>query len=363
MASTYSNLKIQLMATGENSGTWGNVTNTNLGTALEQAITGSVDVTVNSDTTLSLTDTNAAQNARALRLNLTGSGSANLTVPAIQKLYLINNATLGTVTVKNATGATIAVPTTKTMWVFSTGTGVVDAVTHLTSLTLGSALPIASGGTGSTSTTYANLQTNVTGTLPIANGGTGSTSTTYANLQSNVSGTLPSANGGTGLTSPGTAGNVLTSNGSAWTSAAAAAFDAGTRLIFAQTSAPTGWTKDTTNYNNHALRVVTGAASTGGSVDFTTAFASQAVSGTVGTSGATTLSTSQIPSHAHGYVVYGGGEGQTNQAVRGPDQFPATGSTNNEGGGGSHTHSGGTFTGTAINLAVKYLDVITATKN
>ena len=52
MASTYSNLKIQLMATGENSGTWGNVTNTNLGTALEQAITGSADVAVNADTSI-----------------------------------------------------------------------------------------------------------------------------------------------------------------------------------------------------------------------------------------------------------------------------------------------------------------------
>lgn len=169
--------------------------------------------------------------------------------------------------------------------------------------------------------------------------------------------------GGTGLTSPGTAGNVLTSNGSAWVSQAAAAFDAGTRMMFAQTSAPTGWTKDTTNYNNHALRVVTGAASTGGSVDFTTAFASQAVSGTVGTSGATTLSTSQIPSHAHGVVSYSGGCNLSNQPGRGNDYAPVTGSTNNEGGGGSHTHSGGTFTGTAINLAVKYLDVITATKN
>jgi len=201
MASTYSNLKIQLMATGENSGTWGNVTNDNLGVAIEQAITGSVDVTVSSNTTLTLTDTNAAQNARALRLNLGGSGGFDLTVPAIQKLYLINNASLGAVVVKNASGSTVTVPTAKTMWVFSTGTGVVDAVTHLSSLTLGSALPIASGGTGSTSTTYANLQTNVTGTLPIANGGTGSTSTTYANLQSNVSGTLPIANGGTGSTS------------------------------------------------------------------------------------------------------------------------------------------------------------------
>jgi len=201
MASTYSNLKIQLMATGENSGTWGNVTNDNLGIAIEQAITGSVDVTVSSDTTLTLTDTNAAQNARALRLNIGGSGGFNLTVPSIQKLYLVNNGTLGAVVVKNASGSTVTVPTAKTMWVFSTGTGVVDAVTHLTSLTLGSALPIASGGTGSTSTTYANLQSNVSGTLPIANGGTGTTSTTFANLQSNVSGTLPIANGGTGSTS------------------------------------------------------------------------------------------------------------------------------------------------------------------
>jgi hypothetical protein len=194
MASTYSNLKIQLMATGENSGTWGNVTNTNLGTALEQAITGSVDVTVSSNVTLSLTDTNAAQDARALRLNIGGSGGFNLTVPNIQKLYLVNNATLAAVVVKNASGSTVTVPTAKTMWVYSTGSGVVDAVTYLSSLTLGSALPIASGGTGSTSTTYANLQSNVSGTLPIANGGTGSTSTTYANLQTNVTGILPNAN-------------------------------------------------------------------------------------------------------------------------------------------------------------------------
>ena len=109
MASTYSNLKIQLMATGENSGTWGNVTNDNLGIAIEQAITGSVDVTVSSDTTLSLTDTNAAQNARALRLNIGGSGGFNLTVPSIQKLYLVNNGTLGAVVVKNASGSTVTV--------------------------------------------------------------------------------------------------------------------------------------------------------------------------------------------------------------------------------------------------------------
>ena len=227
MASTYSSLKIQLMGTGENSGTWGNVTNVNLGTALEEAIVGSADVTFASGTvTLTLTDVNSSQTARNLRLNLTGTsgGAQNLIVPAIEKVYIVNNGCADAITVKNSSGTGIAVPAGKTMWVYNNGTNVVDVSTHLTSLTLGTALPIASGGTGTNSTTYANLQSNVSGILPIgnggtgsntgvnlqttvsgilptANGGTGTNSTTYANLQSNVSGILPTANGGTGANS------------------------------------------------------------------------------------------------------------------------------------------------------------------
>jgi hypothetical protein len=209
MASTYSTLKIELIGTGEQSGTWGTTTNTNLGTAIEEAIVGSADVAFSSaDVTLTLTDVNTTQAARHVRLNLTGTsgGARNLILGSgcqIDKPYLINNGLADTVTVKNTTGTGIAVPAGKTMWVYNNGTNVVDAVTHLTSLTLGSALPIASGGTGSTSTTFVNLTTNVTGTLPIANGGTGSTSTTFVNLTTNVTGTLPVANGGTGITSFG----------------------------------------------------------------------------------------------------------------------------------------------------------------
>ena len=177
MASTYSNLKIQLMATGENSGTWGNVTNDNLGVALEEAIVGSEDVTfASANVTLTLTNTNASQTARNLRLNLTGTtgGARDLIVPAIEKVYIVNNGCADTVTIK-VTGQTgIAVPAGKTLFVYNNGTDCVNAITHLTSLTLATALPIASGGTGSTSTTYANLQSNVSGVLPIANGGTGS---------------------------------------------------------------------------------------------------------------------------------------------------------------------------------------------
>jgi hypothetical protein len=105
------------------------------------------------------------------------------------------------------TGFTLTLPTVRGgtgLASFTSGGAVYASSTS--ALTTGT-LPIASGGTGSTSTTYVNLASNVTGTLPIANGGTGSTSTTYVNLASNVTGTLPVANGGTGLTA-GTSGGV-----------------------------------------------------------------------------------------------------------------------------------------------------------
>ena len=210
MASTYSNLKIQLMTTGENSGTWGNVTNVNLGTALEEAIVGSADVTFSSGSvTLTLTDSNATQTARNMRLNLTGTsgGAQNLIVPAIEKIYVVNNGCADAITVKNSTGTGIAVPAGKTMWVYNNGTNVVDVVTYLSSLTLGSALPIASGGTGSTSTTYCNAQANITGTLPVANGGTGTTTSTgTGNVVLSASPTLT----GTPLTPTAAAGTNTT---------------------------------------------------------------------------------------------------------------------------------------------------------
>lgn len=180
MASTYSDLKIELIGTGEQSGTWGTTTNTNLGTALGEAITGSADVSFSSaDVTVTLTDTNNAQTARNLRLNLTGtSGGARQLILGsgcqIEKLYLINNGLADAVTVKNTSGTGIAVPAGKSMFVYNNGTNVVDATTHLSSLTLGSALPVSSGGTGVTSSTgstavvLSNSPTLVTPVLGVA---------------------------------------------------------------------------------------------------------------------------------------------------------------------------------------------------
>ena len=163
MASTYSNLKIQLMATGENSTTWGDVTNVNLGTALEEAIVGSADVTfASANVTLSLSNTNTTQTARNMRLRCTGTtggSTRNLVVPSIEKPYIVQNDCADSIVVKTSAGNGITVPAGKTMWVYNNGTDVVDATTHLTSLTLATALPVLSGGTGSN--TASGARTNL----------------------------------------------------------------------------------------------------------------------------------------------------------------------------------------------------------
>jgi hypothetical protein len=279
MPTTYSaNLGIELIGTGEQSGTWGVTTNSNLGTLLEQSIAGYVTQAVTDGSPTVLTIPNGATGvARNMYLELTGALTAArvVEVPTNKKLYFIFNNTTGafTITFANAGGGTtFAIPQGEKRIIYSDGTNIRESVT-----------------------------------LP----------------------TVP------------------------------AAFASGTAMLFVQTSAPTGWTKSTT-HDNKALRIVSGAASTGGSVAFTTAFTSQAVAGTVGS---TVLTTSQIPSHSHTTLsdvanCDGGGLGVIT-SISGTSGS-RSGVTAVEGGGLGHTH---TFTGTAINLAVSYVDVIIATKD
>lgn len=202
MPSTYSNLKIQLMATGENSTTWGTVTNTNLGTAIEEAIVGSADVVFASgNVTLTLSDTNGTQPARNMRLNLTGTtggATRNLVVPSIEKPYIVNNGCADSVVVKTAAGTGVTVPPGKTMWVYSDGTNVVDVATHLTDLTLSTPLAVASGGLGNNTgsgaaLTNLNASSISSGTLALARGGTGASTNSAARVN-----LLPSYTGNAG---------------------------------------------------------------------------------------------------------------------------------------------------------------------
>jgi hypothetical protein len=195
MASTYSSLKIELIGTGEQEGIWGNTTNVNLGTAIEQAITGSGDVTfASADVTLTLTNSNAAQVARNLRLVCVGvsDGARQLIVPAIEKQYIIQNDLADTVTIKPPGGATgIAVPAGKTMTVFNNGTNIVEVNTYATNFTIGGTFS-AAGNLSALNISTANVTATgagaFTGNVSAANFSTAGNSAVTGN--SNVGGIL-----------------------------------------------------------------------------------------------------------------------------------------------------------------------------
>jgi hypothetical protein len=338
MPSSFStDLRIELIQTGEQSGTWGTTTNTNLGTIIEDAISGMAAITTIISPYTLTTVNGAADQARCAALQLATTTGANfiVVVPTVTKLYVVKNVdTTYSVTVKTASGSGVVVPVGRTALLRCDGVNVVEQLDYIAGgLTLGTSLGVSSGGTGRATLTANNVVL-----------GNGASAVNFV--------------------APGVAGSVLQSDGTTWTSAAAPGLPSGTRLLFQQTAAPTGWTKVTT-FNDVALRVVSGAASSGGSVAFSTAFVNQSVGGSVGN---TTLTTSQMPSHTHDSQWWRVGTAKNNTGTRqtGPQntlslsEVVLNQTINNTGDSGSHSHG---FTGTAINLAVQYVDVIIASKD
>ena len=218
--STYSNLKIEEITLGDSG--WGTSTTNNLlaiQQALQSATLATGDFTSNV-ATLPWTNTSATTNTpRAMVLNitatLTGAGTVNLPAITGGKAYLvINNSSGGYAVTVKVTGLTgVSVPNGKAMWLWNNGTDVVDGVNYVSSLALGAALPLTSGGTGQTTANaafnaLAPAQTTASGKYLKSDG----TNTAWDQIDistADITGVLPLANGGTGQSTATAAFNAL----------------------------------------------------------------------------------------------------------------------------------------------------------
>jgi hypothetical protein len=323
MASTYSDrLKLELQGTGENAGTWGDKTNNNLD-VLDAFAAGYLSKNIGGSANVTLTTANASSTAESSNkvIELTGTLTGDVTVfiPAKENNYFIYNNTAGSFTVNVA----------------ATGHGANSAT-------------IAQGAKTLVYCTSDNVEELFGDDINV----TGNVSASY-----------------------------FIGDGSSLTNIEP--FTAGTLMLFQQTTAPTGWTKQTT-HDNKALRVVTGTASSGGSNTFSGVFnTAVAVSGTsnnstVTISGSTaghTLSLSEIPSHRHlegGHVEFGTGDSESaGTRNEGNNSGARRFYTDYQGGGGSHSHSAGTLAGdnhshtytSDLELNVQYVDLIIAAKD
>jgi len=322
MASTYSDrLKLELQGTGENAGTWGDKTNNNLG-VLDAFAGGYLSKSVAGSADVTLTTANASATAESSNkvIELTGTLTGNITVfiPAKENNYFIYNNTAGSYTVS-----------------------------------------IAPTGHTANNTVIAQ----------------GAKTLVYckSNRVEDLFGDDLKVTGSVTATSFVGSGASLTGID---------AFPAGTSMLFQQTAAPTGWTKQTT-HNNKSLRIVSGSAGTGGSNTFTAAFnTNQTVSGTTG--GTAVTITGSTAGHSLTQAELPDVTLATTQKCKTEDKGPLNRGSSSGGGAGyetidvplggsdsAHTHAAGTLAGGShthsfsdtFNLNVQYVDFIIANKD
>jgi microcystin-dependent protein len=324
MASSYSpSLKIELIGNGDQSGTWGTTTNNNLGTILEQAITG-VQSIVMSNADYTLTSYNGVSDeARNAVLVVTGTNSAirQIICPLVEKLYVIYNNTTGgyAITIGGVTGSTVTIPNGTTAQAYCDGTNFFSSQT-------GSAGNFNVNGNLTVGGTTA-LTGALTGTTGVFSGAISSVSPTFTGTP-----LAPTASAGTNTTQIATTAFVL-SNGA----------PTGGLIMWGTGTAPSGWllcagaAVNRTTYA--ALFAVIGT--TFGIGDGSTTFNlpdytnrmpyGTTVGSTGGTADAVVVShthTITDPGHQHNTSVTGStlfpATAQTTIAYGGPGTYPAT---------------------------------------
>ena len=237
MATYVNNLRLKEIATGDESGTWGTSTNTNLELIGQGLGYGTKQMSADSNETFTMAD-GSSDSTRAFYLKITSAVSFTVTLApnTVSKMWIVENATSGaqSINIKQGSGNEVTIATGKAVILYTDGAGATGAVNDaLQFVDVGDGTVTSVGGTGTVN--GLTLSGTVTSSGDLTLGGT----LANVDLAAAVAGTLPVANGGTGATtltsnavligsgtsaissvSPGTSGNVLKSTGSAWSSAA-----------------------------------------------------------------------------------------------------------------------------------------------
>lgn len=379
--STFStDLKIELIGTGEQSGTWGTTTNENFSNVFEQALVGRVNVAfTDANVTLSQSDSVTSQSFRRLYLNCTGTNSASrdLIVPTINKTYVVQNNTTGgfPIVVKTSAGTGVTVPNGRSAAVYANGTDVVQAFDYFPTATVGTLsltnpLTVPNGGTGLSSGTsggvpYFSASNTITSSGVLAanalviGGGAGvapATTTTGTGVVTAVGNAV------------NTSGGLVTQSGTLASSAILLGGGSGSAV----TSTTTGTGVVTalgTNVGSAGAFVVNGGAlgtPTSGTVTNLTGTASININGTVGATTPNTGVFTDVTLNAQGDVRFADSDSSNWVAFQGPATIasnvtwtlPATDGTNgqvmqtNGSGTLSWTTAGGISTGKSIAMAM-----------
>lgn len=255
MATYVNNLRLKEITTGDEDGTWGVSTNTNLELVTDGFSYGTKEIAADADETFTMPDATAdATRGFYLKftsgVSLTATRTITLGPNTISKVWMIENATTGsqTLTIKQGSGATVDIPSGSKLLVVTDGAGAGAAVLNANPTEIGGSVtsvavtgtvngitltggPVTSSGTFTLGGTLGSvdLTSQITGTLPVANGGTGATSLTTNNV------VLGNGTSAVQVVAPGTTGNLLTSDGTTWasTTPAASGISAGLSIALA----------------------------------------------------------------------------------------------------------------------------------